>query len=114
MLGTVRVFQLARALGYKIRDILVLETMETDVEYMILRQEEIIFIEACFIQRWLRNIKGIVVVVRPDTCDGVVCKYRWVLFKVVNHEKLFDTYEEALLEGVNEALKKLRYDSTGI
>lgn len=111
MLGTVRVFQLAKGLGYKIREILVLETMETEIEYMIRRQEEMLFIEATFIQKWLRETKELVLVIKPEFCEGIVCSYKWVLYKRQNSEKNYHTYEEALLEGVNETLKILRDES---
>lgn len=114
-LGVVMIFQVAKAKGYHIKDPLVLETWDTEAEldYIKQRYEVCIYTEACLLQRWLSTSKGIIVLVGvpPQIANVLTLKYSWKRLTCEGCEycsKSYDTYDEALLDGVKQALKILK------
>lgn len=75
-------------------------------EYRNGEQMESTYIELCLIQKWLREEKSISVVV-SDTY--VTQDYKVITRMLYSNEtlfvELFSSYDEALLNGINEALK---------
>ncbi len=66
--------------------------------------------EGAFIQEWLRNQHSVDVMGLAYTMEfgDDKKKYIWVIYKKessTKYRKYFDTYQEAILEGINEALK---------
>lgn len=106
-LGVVMIFQVAKAKGYHIKDPLVLEMWDISVDYIAVRYELCVYVEACLLQRWLNYSKGINVFISIPPNEN---KYGWKIKTdiCIYAQRLYDTYDEALLDGVKQALKILK------
>lgn len=88
--------KLAKAKGYKPEFTVSLEQIEIDSQFGADYPEEGRYITLCLVQKWLREEKGIDVLVRMDDGDR---------YRTDNSTALQSSYEKALLQGIYEALK---------
>lgn len=68
-----------------------------------------IYIELCLIQKWLRDTHK----THLSIFFGLSNKYKYSIVKLTpesfnSNDELFNTYEECLLIGINEALKLIK------
>lgn len=63
------------------------------------------------LQQWLRETHNSIVIGLPYTTEDNIKVYIWMIYKIKSspcHDKYFDTYEQALEEGLLEALKLIK------
>ena len=77
------------------------------VTYSELEDGDILIPSLYDAQKWLREKHGIIVDIDTDYYDGFLFTYQAWSFDKVSEKQSFDTYEEALNEGIKEALKMI-------
>lgn len=100
------VFQLAQDKGYMLRQ------ESTDNGTILYNTEIEKYIELTLIQKWLRDEKGIDIEVKNQYTDPFQGKWYYATIFIVRSRTTppttqDTTYEQALLQGINEALKLL-------
>lgn len=100
-------FQLAQDKGYQYQFVHPLFTKEHE-------KTNFLFLELTLIQKWLRDEHKMKAIALPYSLPAAALEisevtWIWMIHRVksstATEVKYFDTYEEALLNGINEALK---------
>lgn len=102
------VFQLAQEKGYELNFVDAAKMSLYEPLELILDTKNIYLLELTLIQKWLRDEHNLSIIVEDhySTCDWVVrVRPSWDMPS--ENGRLRRTYEEALLEGIAEALKIL-------
>ncbi len=102
------VFQLAESKGYNPEFNVQLEPKEIKSQFADHYPEECRYIDLCLIQKWLRDERKIIVQIELTVKAKPLYRafvYPIETFKSSAKCEWIDNYEQALIEGINEALK---------
>jgi hypothetical protein len=106
------VFQLAQDKGYELVFIDVDKMNIYEPLELVLDSKNCLLLELTLIQKWLRDEFEYNVIVKPTDVNVSVCYYQWEIIttafeKIITNQIIYPSYENALPDGIHEALKLL-------